>query len=126
MSSTSPPPLAFAFRVFRPGKFKSAVVGATNQRDCFYILDKLYLSLRYLPEAPPMDIPQVEAFLAVGTFGGFRRAAAALRLTQPAVSARIRALEDSLSVRLSHRAPQGHGLQSHAARRSVRPHAEPH
>ena len=47
-----------------------------------------------------MDIPQVEAFLAVGTFGGFRRAAAALRLTQPAISARIRALEDSLSVRV--------------------------
>ncbi|MGH7306920.1 MAG: LysR family transcriptional regulator, partial [Candidatus Rokuibacteriota bacterium] len=46
-----------------------------------------------------MEIPQIEAFLAVGTFGGFRRAAAALRLTQPAVSARIRALEDSLSVR---------------------------
>src|SRR5438093_983237 len=39
-----------------------------------------------------MEIPQVEAFLAVGTFGGFRRAADALRITQPAVSARIRAL----------------------------------
>jgi len=62
-----------------------------------------------------MEIPQVEAFLAVGTFGGFRRAAAALRLTQPAVSARIRALEDSLSVRLFERGRQGHGLALSAA-----------
>jgi len=71
-----------------------------------------------------MDIPQVEAFLAVGTFGGFRRAAAALRLTQPAVSARIRALEDSLSVRLFERGRQGHGLALSAAGRALRPHAE--
>lgn len=71
-----------------------------------------------------MEIPQVEAFLAVGTFGGFRRAAAALRLTQPAVSARIRALEDSLSVRLFERGRQGHGLALSAAGRALRPHAE--
>src|SRR5947208_4166762 len=69
-----------------------------------------------------MEIPQVEAFLAVGTFGGFRRAAAALRLTQPAVSARIRALEDSLSVRLFERGP--HGLALSAAGRALQPHAE--
>ncbi len=71
-----------------------------------------------------MEIPQVEAFLAVGTFGGFRRAAAALRLTQPAVSARIRALEDSLSVRLFERGRQGHRLALSAAGRALRPHAE--
>ncbi len=71
-----------------------------------------------------MEIPQVEAFLAVGTFGGFRRAAAALRLTQPAVSARIRALEDSLSVRLFERGRQGHGLALSVAGRALRPHAE--
>ena len=71
-----------------------------------------------------MEIPQVEAFLAVGTFGGFRRAAAALRLTQPAVSARIRALEDSLNVRLFERGRQGHGLALSAAGRALRPHAE--
>src|SRR5258705_9016817 len=69
-----------------------------------------------------MEIPQVEAFLAVGTFGGFRRAAAALRLTQPAVSARIRALEDSLSVRLFERGQ--HGLAPPAEGRPFRPHAE--
>src|SRR3989442_11443239 len=71
-----------------------------------------------------MEIPQVEAFLAVGTFGGFRRAAAALRLTQPAVSARIRALEDSLGVRLLERGRHGHGLALSAAGRALRPHAE--
>ena len=71
-----------------------------------------------------MEIPQVEAFLAVGTFGGFRRAAAALRLTQPAISARIRALEDSLNVRLFERGRQGHGLALSAAGRALRPHAE--
>src|SRR5438094_664606 len=71
-----------------------------------------------------MEIPQVEAFLAVGTFGGFRRAAAALRLTQPAVSARIRALEDSLSVRLFERGQHGHGLALSAAGRALRPEVE--
>src|SRR3989475_11164440 len=69
-----------------------------------------------------MEIPQVEAFLAVGTFGGFRRAAEALRLTQPAVSPRIRALEDSLSVRLCERG--NHGMAPSAAGRALRPHAE--
>src|SRR5438093_13144413 len=71
-----------------------------------------------------MEIPQVEACLAVGTFGGFRRAAAALRLTQPAVRARIRALEDSLSMRLFERGRQGHGLALSAAGRALQPHAE--
>src|SRR5256712_14227165 len=69
-----------------------------------------------------MEIRQVEASLAVGTFGGFRRAADALRLTQPAVSARIRALEDSLDVRLFERGK--HGLALSAAGRALRPHAE--
>ena len=47
-----------------------------------------------------MEIAQVETFLAVSTFGGFHRAAEALRVSQPAVSSRIRALEESLGVRL--------------------------
>ena len=51
-----------------------------------------------------MEIPQREAFVAVGTFGGFRRAADALRVSQPAVSARIKALEESLGVALFERA----------------------
>jgi DNA-binding transcriptional LysR family regulator len=69
-----------------------------------------------------MEIAQVEAFLAVGTFGGFRRAADALRVTQPAVSARIRALEDSLGVALFVRGKTGLALS--AAGRAFRPHAE--
>ncbi|MGH7335508.1 MAG: LysR family transcriptional regulator [Candidatus Rokuibacteriota bacterium] len=62
-----------------------------------------------------------KAFLAVQTFGGFRRAAEALRLTQPAISARIRALEGSLGVALFER---GQGLALSAAGRALRPHAE--
>lgn len=69
-----------------------------------------------------MEIGQIEAFLAVGTFGGFRRAAGALRVTQPAVSARIKALEGSLGVSLFER---GRGeLALSAAGRALRPHAE--
>src|SRR5919108_504250 len=69
-----------------------------------------------------VEIGQVEAFLAVGTFGGFRRAADALRVTQPAISARIRALEESLGVPLFVRSQSG--LTLSAAGRAFRPHAE--
>jgi DNA-binding transcriptional LysR family regulator len=69
-----------------------------------------------------VEIGQVEAFLAVGTFGGFRRAAEALRVTQPAVSARIKALEGSLGVSLFERGRGGLALS--AAGRALRPHAE--
>jgi DNA-binding transcriptional LysR family regulator len=69
-----------------------------------------------------VEIGQVEAFLAVGTFGGFRRAADALRVTQPAISARIRALEQSLGVPLFVRSQTGLSLS--AAGRAFRPHAE--
>ena len=69
-----------------------------------------------------MEIGQVEAFLAVGTFGGFRRAAEALRVTQPAVSARIKALENSLGVPLFER--ERGNLALSAAGRALRPHAE--
>jgi len=69
-----------------------------------------------------MEIGQLEAFLAVGTYGGFRRAAAALNLTQPAVSARIKALEGSLAVPLFERGRGGLALSP--AGRAFRPHAE--
>src|SRR2546422_6107997 len=69
-----------------------------------------------------VEIGQVEAFLAVGTYGGFRRAADALRVTQPAISARIRALEQSLGVPLFVRSQSGLSLS--AAGRALRPHAE--
>jgi DNA-binding transcriptional LysR family regulator len=69
-----------------------------------------------------MEIDQIETFLAVGSYGGFHRAAAALRISQPAVSARIRALEDSLGVKLFTRT--GGSLAVSPAGKALRPHAE--
>jgi len=69
-----------------------------------------------------MEIDQVETFLAVATFGGFHRAAEALRISQPAVSARIKALEASLGVQLFSRSRGG--LTVSDAGRTFRPHAE--
>jgi len=69
-----------------------------------------------------MEIAQLETFLAVATYGGFHRAAAALRVSQPAVSARIRALEDSLGTRLFERGPGNFSLSP--AGKILRSHAE--
>jgi DNA-binding transcriptional LysR family regulator len=69
-----------------------------------------------------MEIDQVETFLAVATYGGFHRAAEALRVSQPAVSARIRALENSLGVTLFTRGPAALSLSP--AGKALRPHAE--
>ena len=69
-----------------------------------------------------MEILQVETFLAVATYGGFHRAAEALRISQPAVSARISTLEESLGTRLFERE---HGKFSLSlAGKALRPHAE--
>lgn len=69
-----------------------------------------------------MEIVQLETFLAVATYGGFHRAASALRVSQPAVSARIQALEDSLGTRLFDRGPKGLSLS--ATGKILRTHAE--
>jgi DNA-binding transcriptional LysR family regulator len=69
-----------------------------------------------------MEIDQIETFLAVVTYGGFHRAAVALRVSQPAVSARVRALEDSLGVKLFSRVHGG--LSVSPAGKALRPHAE--
>jgi len=69
-----------------------------------------------------MEIAQIETFLAVASYGGFHRAAAALRVSQPAVSARIRALENSLGTRLFERGPGGLSLSPSG--KVLRPHAE--
>lgn len=69
-----------------------------------------------------MEINQLETFLAVATYGGFHKAAAALRVSQPAVSARIRALEISLNTRLFDRGPKGFSLSPSG--KILRPHAE--
>jgi DNA-binding transcriptional LysR family regulator len=69
-----------------------------------------------------MEIDQLKTFVAVATFGGFRRAADVLFIIQPAVSARIKALEQSLGVTLFERSRQG--LVLSAAGRALRGHAE--
>lgn len=51
-----------------------------------------------------LNIEQLRTFLEVVRLGGVRRAAHSLHLTQPAVSARIKALEDTLAVPLFDRA----------------------
>jgi len=69
-----------------------------------------------------MEIDQIKTFLAVTTFGGFHRAADALRISQPAVSARIKALEQSLGASLFARSRSGLTLSE--AGTILRPYAE--
>ena len=54
-----------------------------------------------------MEIPQLEAFLEAAGRGSFRRAAHALFLSQPSVSARMQALEDEVGAPLFHRTARG-------------------
>ena len=54
-----------------------------------------------------MEIAQLEAFLQAAERGSFRRAAQALLLSQPSVSARIHALEEEVGVPLFHRMARG-------------------
>lgn len=54
-----------------------------------------------------MEIPQLEAFLEAASRGSFRRAADALYLSQPSVSARVQALEDEVGVMLFDRTARG-------------------
>ncbi len=69
-----------------------------------------------------MEVDQLKTFVAVVTFGGFRRAAEVLFISQPAVSARIKALERSLGVALFERGRAGLVLST--AGRALRAHAE--
>ena len=54
-----------------------------------------------------MDIPALQAFLAVAESGSFSRAAERIYLTQPAISKRIATLEKELDVRLFDRIGRG-------------------
>ncbi len=54
-----------------------------------------------------MDLNQLRSFVAVAELGHLTRAAERLHLSQPAVSAQIRALEESLEHRLFHRSSAG-------------------
>ena len=49
----------------------------------------------------------MEAFLEAASRGSFRRAADALYLSQPSVSARVQTLEDEVGVALFHRTARG-------------------
>ncbi|MDW4499381.1 LysR family transcriptional regulator [Sulfitobacter sp. D35] len=57
-----------------------------------------------------LNLEQLRTFLEVVRLGGVRRAALGLNLTQPAVSARIKALEDTLRVALFDREAGGMAL----------------
>ena len=54
-----------------------------------------------------LNIEQLRTFLEVVRLGGFRKAAHSLNVTQPATSARIKALEDTLAVELFERSSGG-------------------
>lgn len=69
-----------------------------------------------------MDIPRLEAFLEVARLGSMRAAARSLHLGQPALSARIVALEEELGARVFERTKRGVRLT--LAGRALRPHAE--
>ena len=69
-----------------------------------------------------MDIPRLEAFLEIARLGSMRAAARSLHLGQPALSARIVALEDELGARVFERTKRGVRLT--LAGRALMPHAE--
>jgi DNA-binding transcriptional LysR family regulator len=69
-----------------------------------------------------VDIPRLEAFLEVTRLGSMRSAARALHLGQPALSARIVALEEELGARVFERTKRGVRLT--LAGRALVPHAE--
>jgi DNA-binding transcriptional LysR family regulator len=70
----------------------------------------------------PMELDQVEAFVAIVRRGGFTRAAGTLHLSQPAVSRRLDLLERELGRPLFDRTRGG--VQLTEAGRAFLPHAE--
>ena len=69
-----------------------------------------------------MQINQINAFLAVAELGSFSLAADRLHITQPAVSKRVRQLENSVRVELFDRIGKRSILTPHG--RAFKPHAE--
>ncbi|MCH8201130.1 MAG: LysR family transcriptional regulator [Chloroflexi bacterium] len=69
-----------------------------------------------------VDLKQLEAFLAVATHRSFSRAAGALQLTQPSVTARIQSLERDLGEPVFQR--NGRGVSLTEVGESFLPHAQ--
>src|SRR5436853_1370768 len=69
-----------------------------------------------------MELDHVEAFLAIARSGGFARGSAALHLSQPATSRRIKLLETELGAPLFDRLSRGVTLTE--AGRAFLPHAQ--
>jgi DNA-binding transcriptional LysR family regulator len=69
-----------------------------------------------------MELDHVEAFLAIARSGGFTRGSAALHLSQPATSRRIKLLEAELGAPLFERL--GRGVTLTEAGRAFLPHAQ--
>lgn len=69
-----------------------------------------------------MELYQLRAFAAVAGTGQLTRAAERLHVSQPALSAQIKALEEELEVRLFERTPNG--MQTTRAGRELLAHAE--
>jgi DNA-binding transcriptional LysR family regulator len=69
-----------------------------------------------------MELYQLRAFAAVADSGQLTRAAERLHLSQPALSAQIKALEEELEVRLFERTPNG--MQATRVGRELLAHAE--
>jgi DNA-binding transcriptional LysR family regulator len=70
----------------------------------------------------PMELDQVEAFVAIVRHGGFTRASSRLHLSQPAISRRVHLLEHDLGAPLFERVRSGVVLTD--AGRAFLPHAE--
>jgi DNA-binding transcriptional LysR family regulator len=60
-----------------------------------------------------MDLHQLRAFIEVARHGNLTKAAGVLCLSQPAISAKIKSLEEEVGLRLFERLPQGMRLTHH-------------
>jgi len=69
-----------------------------------------------------MELDHVEAFVAIAKSGGFTRASSELNLSQPAISRRVKLLEEELGAPLFDRMPTGVAIND--AGRAFLPHAE--
>src|SRR5689334_12480824 len=63
-----------------------------------------------------MDLHQLKTFVVVAREGSITRASELLHLSQPAVSAHIKAIEDSLEIALFERTPRGMSLTTEGKR----------